>query len=57
MVYSMVVVMLFRGENQFARWRELWLPLTGGFILALLQIAGFDLVRFLLTGTWSGFQL
>jgi len=57
LVYSMVVVMLFRGENRFARWRELWLPLTGGFILALLQLAGFDLVRYLLTGTWSGFNL
>jgi hypothetical protein len=35
----------------------LWLVLTLGFVLALLQIGLLDLGRFHLTGTWSGIQL
>jgi hypothetical protein len=33
------------------------LPLTGGFGLALLQIALLDFGRYALTGTWDGFHL
>jgi hypothetical protein len=29
----------------------------GGFALSLLQIGLFDLLRYLLTGTWDGFHL
>lgn len=56
-VYSMVLVLVFRKDNQFESYSQLWLPLLGGFSLALLQIAILDLVRFSLTGTWSGFSL
>jgi len=57
MVYTMVALMLFRLENRFLRLSHLIVPLTGGFGLALLQIAALDLVRFWLTGTWEGFHL
>ncbi len=57
MVYSMVLVMVFRKENAFTSFRELWTPLVGGYILAMLQIGAVDLVRYLLTGTWAGFVI
>jgi hypothetical protein len=37
--------------------QELILPLTGGFGLALVQIILLDVVRFMLTHTWGGFDL
>jgi hypothetical protein len=57
MVYGIAWVMITRHENRASRWGELWLPLTAGFLTALVQIALFDAVRFWLTGTWSGFNL
>ncbi len=57
LVYTMIWVMLLRRENLSLRLGELLLPLAGGFGLALLQVAGLDLVRYLLTGTWDGFHL
>lgn len=57
MVYSMVLVMAFRKENIFSSFRELWVPLVGGYILAMLQIGGVDLLRYLLTGSWAGFVI
>lgn len=56
MLYTMLVVMIFRKENHYHRLIEMVVPLTGGFIVALLQVAAFDLVRFLLTGSWDGFH-
>jgi len=57
MVYSLVWVMLFKRENTYAGLRSLILPLLGGYCVALMQIGVFDLVRFLMTGTWDGFGL
>ncbi len=57
MVYSLVLVMLFKAENRFERLSQIWLPLVAGFTLAMLQIGAMDLGRFLLTRTWSGFSL
>jgi uncharacterized membrane protein len=56
LVYTMVVVMVFKQENRMAGWRDLVYPLMAGFIIGLSQVAVLDLVRFLLTGTWSGFH-
>ncbi len=56
MVYAMVWVMLFRMENRFDRCRDLILPLSAGFIVALLQIAAMDYVRYFFFGTWEGFH-
>lgn len=54
--YALVWLMLFRGENKVRLPSHLVFPLIGGFVLALLQIAAFDVVRFALTGSWSGFN-
>ena len=52
MVYSMVLVMMFKKENTFDKVKQMILPLIGGFIFALLQVGVIDLLRFLWTGTW-----
>jgi len=57
MVYSMVWVMLFKKDNTFERFSQLWLPLLAGFTVALLQIGVTDFLRYTLTRTWSGFSL
>jgi hypothetical protein len=57
LVYSMVLVMLFKKDNTINRLSQLIMPLIGGFILALLQIGVIDLLRYLWTGTWEGFRL
>lgn len=57
MVYTMVWLLIFRAENRFRSLQALWLPLMGGFALSLLQIGLFDLLRYMLTGTWDGFHL
>lgn len=56
MVYTMVLILIFRKENQFESVKQLAFPLIAGFNLALVQIAVLDLIRFLLTGTWEGFH-
>jgi len=57
MIYSMVLVMLFKNENTFDKMKQLFVPLTGGFIIALIQIGAIDLVRYLITGSWGGFNI
>lgn len=57
MVYSMALVMVFKRDNTFDRFRQLWIPLVGGYAVAMIQIGAINLVRFLMTGTWSGFSL
>jgi hypothetical protein len=57
MVYAIGWLMVLRYDNRFTRVRELLLPLVGGFGVALLQVIVLDALRFLLTGTWEGFQL
>ena len=57
MIYSMLWLGLFRQENRFERIRQLWIPLTAGFALAMFQIAILDLIRFMVTGTWEGFHV
>jgi hypothetical protein len=57
MFYSIALVMIFKKENSYQAFRQLFLPLAGGYIVALLQIGAIDLIRFLLTGSWEGFNL
>lgn len=57
MVYSLALVMIFKRENSYHRFRQLFMPLTGGYIIALIQIGVIDLMRFLWTGSWGGFNL
>ncbi len=57
MVYTMVLVMLFKRENHFNHLIQIGLPLLAGLTMAMIQIGAFDYVRFFLTGTWAGFTL
>ena len=57
MVYCMLWLMVTRSENRYLKIPELFLPLTAGFGLALMQVALLDVARFWLTGTWDGFRL
>jgi uncharacterized membrane protein len=55
-VYTMVFLMLFRHENLYERLTQMWMPIAAGFLMAILQIITLDIVRYWLTGTWSGFH-
>jgi uncharacterized membrane protein len=57
MIYSMVFVMVFKKENAYDHFSQLLDPLLFGYIMALLQIGTIDLLRYLWTGTWTGFNL
>jgi uncharacterized membrane protein len=56
-VFSMSWVLIMRQENIFDRLTQMWMPFLAGLTLALLMITVIDLLRFKLTGTWSGFPL
>jgi uncharacterized membrane protein len=57
LVYTTMLLALFRLENRLRERKEMVLPFIGGMTLAILQIGLIDLLRFWLTGTWDGFQL
>lgn len=57
MVYTMVWTMAFGQENRYHSFKEMAVPLVGGFFFALLQVGMLDLARYILTGTWDGFHL
>ena len=54
-VYTVMALLVLGQENRAASWMNLALPAVVGLTLSILQIGGIDLVRFALTGTWSGF--
>jgi uncharacterized membrane protein len=56
LIYTMVVVMIFRLENSFSTLNKLFYPLLAGFTMALIQISILDYVRYWITGTWAGFH-
>lgn len=57
MIYGLFAVMALRKDNTYKYINKVWLPLTAGFTIAMLQIVIFDILRFALTGTWGGFPL
>lgn len=57
MVYTMVLVMLTKKDNTFTKLTHLINHLIGGYMIALAQVGAIDLLRFLWTGTWGGFNL
>lgn len=57
LVYSVLWAMITRQENRFPTLRAAWVVLLAGFTTAMLQIAAMDALRFVLTGTWQGFNL
>ncbi len=56
-VYTVIWVLLSKRENRYHKLTELWVPLTAGFLTALLQVSLMDAGRLLLTGSWAGFPL
>ncbi len=57
LIYASLWLIVLRRENRVAHPRQLFMPLLGGFALAMVQIAGLDIVRYWLTGTWEGFHV
>jgi hypothetical protein len=55
LLYTVIWILIFRKENEFSNWRDLGWWTAAGSVTAGLQIALLDAIRFLLTGTWSGF--
>jgi uncharacterized membrane protein len=55
MIYTIVWILLLKKENGFDNIHQLAGMLVFGFGTTMLQIGIMDLVRFILTGTWSGF--
>lgn len=57
LVYTVVWTLISKQDNRFESLRQVWVAGLAGFLTALLQIAVIDAGRFLLTGTWGGFNL
>ena len=55
LLYTVIWILLKRRENSFRDWEELGWWILAGFGTALFQIALIDAIRYLSTGTWSGF--
>ena len=55
LLYTVIWILLKRKENSFRNWDELGWWILAGFGTALFQIALLDAIRYILTGTWSGF--
>jgi uncharacterized membrane protein len=55
LLYSVIWILIRKKENRFQRLADLGWWILAGFGTALLQIALIDAVRYLLTGTWSGY--
>ena len=54
-LYTVIWLLITKRENSIGNWKELVIWGIGGSITALVQIMAVDLIRFSLTGTWSGF--
>ncbi|MBN2303264.1 MAG: DUF2085 domain-containing protein [Anaerolineae bacterium] len=44
-------------ENTLTRWRDLAIPALAALTFALIVVGGIDLLRYLFTGTWAGFDM
>jgi hypothetical protein len=50
-----VVLVLLRSDGQSETWREAARPLLAGFILAVMELTAVSSVRWVMTGTLTGF--
>lgn len=57
MAYGLITLQVLKREASARTLSDLLVPLALAFGLALLQVGGIDWLRFLATGTWSGFHL
>ncbi|MEJ2448269.1 MAG: DUF2085 domain-containing protein [Anaerolineales bacterium] len=55
LLYTVIWILITKMENSFQKTGDLGWWMVAGFGSALLQIALIDGVRYLLTGTWSGY--
>jgi uncharacterized membrane protein len=55
MVYTVLLLRIYRKENQFTRLSQISWYAAGGFIITIAQISLFDIFRFIITGSWSSF--
>ena len=55
MIYAIVWVLITKKDNLFLKTSQVTGFLVGGFATALGQIGIMDLVRYIFTGSWSGF--
>jgi uncharacterized membrane protein len=53
-VYTMLWVRVIHKENQFTKISQIYRYLLAGFLITMMQIAIFDLIRFIITGSWNG---
>lgn len=56
-IYSMVLIMIFKSENRYNKISQYFYAIIGGFTVAMIQIGLLDIIRYFLTGTWDGFHL
>ena len=54
LLYTVIWILLTRKENSFVSWRNLRWWILAGFGTAIFQIFLVDVIRFTLSGTWSG---
>jgi uncharacterized membrane protein len=54
MVYTILWIRIMHKENQFTHLSQLASYVAVGFIIAMAQIAFFDLIRYILTRSWNG---
>jgi uncharacterized membrane protein len=54
--YTIVILRIFKKENTYHRFTQIGVALLVGFTISMLQIALVDLIRYIVTGTWSGFM-
>jgi uncharacterized membrane protein len=54
MVYTILWIWILRKENQLTKLSQVIPYAVAGFMTTMTQIALFDLIRFIITGTWSG---
>jgi uncharacterized membrane protein len=54
-VYSLILILIFKKENQFTKLTQITRYIVAGFMVTMIQIALFDMIRFIITGTWNGF--
>lgn len=57
LIGSVLFVTVMRRENTVSRWRDLTLPWLGGLVFGISVIGLIDLVRYITTGTWGGFDI
>jgi len=54
MVYTILLLRLIHKENQFTSLFQISRYMVIGFFITIMQIALFDLIRFIITGSWHG---